>query len=302
MKIILQNIKPFDKFWFRSCFYQAFLSVALYYGGDVNRYCANQIFRYRKMKKGHLTVEKENVVRYDRVEGIREHRRRYEKQFIKAVEEKIKHGYPVIFAADSYYVPYRNDCYLKEHSTHYILVYGFDDVRKRFYVFDHSYWGSYKYVEKEALYADFIRAYAEYSNQNPARFSFFWYTKDGKKEVRPRVPAHDLRLLESYIANFKVSLKNGGDLDDYRQFFLGETWLRVPVMEMFRSLNNVRCYQIVERFIGQAKLICAVLTKYNGRSIPEETRENLIRYADEFVRRKRNLDEAEAEYYASLPY
>ncbi len=301
MKKILENIKPFDKFWFRSCFYQAFLSVVQFYGGDVNKYFANQILEYKKMKNGHLTVVKKNLVRYNRVEGIREHRRKKEVNLFRSVKDKINNGYPIIIATDSFYIPYRNDCYLKEHSPHYICIYGYDDEKKRLFIFDHRYWGSYKYEKKEILYSDILRAYLEYGKQYPTKFTFYWYSPDGKKDESIRKKPHDFKLLRDYIGRFQTDLKNReSDFDGYRLFFEGETWLRIPVMEMFQSYGQENYYRIFSEFINTARLIWAVLKKYDGRQIPVDVRIRLSQYSDRFLKQKEAIDKAEEEYYASL--
>lgn len=301
MKKILENVKPFDKFWFRSCFYQAFLSIALYYGGDVNKYFANQVLEYKKMENGHLMVVKKNLIRYDKVEGIREHRRRREKNLFQVIKDKIDKKYPMIIAVDSYYLTYRNDCYLKRHNAHYLCIYGYDDIKRRLFILDHSYWGSYKYERKEICYIDLFRAYLEFGKQHPTEFTFYWYTPDGEKEEVIRGKSPSLKILKKYIEQFQIDLKNPrSDFKGYRLFFEGETWLRIPVMEMFQSYGQEKYYRAFSEFINTARLIWAVLKKFDGKQIPEAVRLRLSNYSQRFVRQKEAIDKAEENYYAGL--
>jgi len=300
MKCVLKNFEPFDKFWFRSCFYQSFLSIAQYFGGDLNKYFANQIYRYEMEDKGHLTVVKENIVRYNYVEGIKEHRRKHVENPIKAIEDKIKKGSPVIIATDCFYIPYRNDVYRTQHGIHYVCIYGFDNTTKRLYVVDHAYWGSYKYEKKEILYSDILRASVFYQKQHPDEFTFYWYSKDGVKKEKVRPKYNDQKLLEDYIEKFKNDLrKNEENFEDYRMFFEGETWLRVPVMNMFSALEINECYTAFNRFINTARMICVILTRHKNKPMDAQTREKLTGYADRFVTDKIAMDDAEARYYAT---
>ena len=138
MKCIMEGFEPFDKFWFRTCFYQAFLSIAKYFGGNLNKYFSNQIFEYEEMDTGHLMIVRKNIVHYTEVEGIKERKLKQVKNIIPEIECAIEEGHPVIIATDTYYVPHRNDTYLKQHGIHYICIYGFDNKTRRFNILDHA--------------------------------------------------------------------------------------------------------------------------------------------------------------------
>lgn len=303
MKCIMEGFEPFDKFWFRTCFYQAFLSIAKYFGGNLNKYFSNQIFEYEEMDTGHLMIVRKNIVHYTEVEGIKERKLKQVKNIIPEIECAIEEGHPVIIATDTYYVPHRNDTYLTQHGIHYICIYGFDNKTRRFNILDHASWGSYKYEKKEMLYSDALTAYTAYSKDHPDEYTFFAYSKGGQVKEGKRPVYDNNELLANYMQKFKTDLEREDvGYEGYRLFFEGETWVRIPVMEMYLAIGEEECYSVFSALINTAKMIFVIMTRDRHRKMSKEVKQKLSGYADRFLRLKRETDQAEKKYYARIEH
>ncbi len=294
MKKELENIKPFNKFWFKSCFYHAFLAVAQYYGGDVMNYVRNRFIHYEN-KNGTFEVVDGGFVRYNEVEGLREHRRRSEAKLFKAIKRRIDSEQPVIVAADSFYLPFRNDTYLKTHIVHYICVYGYDVEKGVVDIVDHKYWGSYQFEKKKVSVLDLTKAYRAYTQTNPDRFTFFWYTPDGKKrEFQSRKNYdRDEKLLRGYLQGFAAKLRDGQEeVSAEKAFFEKLSWIYVSYCYIFRIYGKKEGYDAVNNFVNHVRKIWATLTKIQALGMRGEIREKLILLLEDLDDKQKKLNRA----------
>ena len=305
MKRELKNIIPFNNFWLKSCFYHAFLVVAQYYGGDPLNYIKNQFIHYQN-KDGRFSVVNGGFIHYTKVEGIKEHRRKKEKNLIKAIKSKIDRDLPVILALDSFYLPFRNDTYLKKHIVHYVCVYGYDEEERQLFLVDHEYWGSYKFEKKTLPMRWLVKAYHEYVKENPEKFTFFWYTKDGEKQLINYAQRYqkDQRLLRAYLNMLKEQIANESlEVESVRTLFGQLSWIHTAQCYMLQVNGKMEVYNAINNFVNQVRMIWAELTRIQNFGFKPEKKEKLIGYLEHLYLLQVTMDgemEKEQKLWTSL--
>lgn len=140
----IKGIKPFNGCHFKSCYYHQLIAGISCFGIDKD----DIIFNFFPVIKESFVIENTDIAdekQLAKILGYKNTRTNVgKKKLIKCIDAKM----PVIVGVDSYYLQSRADTYLKEHSPHFLLVYGYDDNKNQADVIDHNYKNSYEYVEK----------------------------------------------------------------------------------------------------------------------------------------------------------
>lgn len=145
-RVIIDNIKPFNDIYYRSCIYNSLFSVVNYFNSSVIPYLANDITSYGTISSqyGSLfgceyyskkTIEQlleENDIIHEIYDFDNE-----EKLWDKIVESVSK-GKLIIIWLDSYEIAFRSDVYHKMHSPHSWVIYGYEEDSKEVYIFEQS--------------------------------------------------------------------------------------------------------------------------------------------------------------------
>lgn len=143
MKVIINDLNPFNAFYFRTCFLNSFFSIMQKYNinilhviGDIEAYYSinqnkqlklnfiNDI-HFRNLKADLSKLVSKSGMNIEYFNGMDLH------IFIK---NKINYNRPVIIIVDCFYLPYRNDTFEKRHLYHPILITGYDDMN--YYIID----------------------------------------------------------------------------------------------------------------------------------------------------------------------
>lgn len=66
---------------------------------------------------------------------------------------------PVIVLIDSYFQRISSKTYLKKHSLHHLLIFGFDDQKQILRINEHAFWESKKYSLFDWEYEEFLDTY-----------------------------------------------------------------------------------------------------------------------------------------------
>ena len=160
----LEGIKPFNKFSFRTCYYSQLIAGYAHYGLDERLIIMNYIPLYDKSDFPNyltgLTIFTEKEL--EELSGIRLIKKKSVNDIVGVLIRAIDGGSPVIVAVDCYYLPYRADTYKKLHSSHFLLIYGYDKTKAAFIINDHNYINSIYYSEGEISFEDLKTACKEY--------------------------------------------------------------------------------------------------------------------------------------------
>ena len=141
---VLEGIKPFNDFFFKSCYYHQLISGLSLFGIHKDNILLNYL---TTIKKGFLT-EKEAIFSEKVLAKLLGFKSKIYKFNEKTLIKNISRGNPLIVGVDCYYLESRVSTYLKSHDPHYILVYGYDKVARQAFVVDHDYRNSIDYAEK----------------------------------------------------------------------------------------------------------------------------------------------------------
>ena len=140
----INGIKPFNDFFFKSCYYHQLLAGIASFGVDKDAVLLNSFTSiqpsFNTGKNGFFNEEKlEKLLGYKRI-----HCNVSRRKLIRCIDK----GQPVIMGVDCYYLDSRPDTYLIQHMPHFVLVYGYDLTNKEANIVDHQYRNGYAYIEK----------------------------------------------------------------------------------------------------------------------------------------------------------
>lgn len=169
---ILEPIVPFDEFYYRECYYCSLFAVLPYFGTDVLSVLMNEVPVYfHNRKKGRTDIR---YISRDPLEelllskGISVVSEPFESDIISQIKSNIDEKRPILVWLDSYYQPFIQDVYTKEHIQHTTTVYGYDEWRRIFYLVDHVGKDSPLYKKQVISYEDLERACRGYLEHFPS--------------------------------------------------------------------------------------------------------------------------------------
>lgn len=158
----LKNIKPFNKFLFKSCYYHQLIAAFSKYGVDEKMILMNHfpIYNTKSFQDPDITIYDNKEI--EEKTGLRIIRKKSSKNIINEIIKTIDRGIPIIIAVDCCYLPYREDTYKKQHISHFILIYGYNKTTKTFTINEHMYLNSIKYIEREVEFKVIKQAFNNY--------------------------------------------------------------------------------------------------------------------------------------------
>lgn len=140
----IDGVKPFNEFFFKSCYYHQLLAGLSCFGIGRDAILFNAFI----LIKPDFEVQNEIIFQGERLEKMLGYRKIHCNMNKAKLIRCIDKGQPIIMGVDCYYLESRLETYGKENSPHFILVYGYDLIKNEANVVDHQYINSYKYQEK----------------------------------------------------------------------------------------------------------------------------------------------------------
>ncbi|MCK4258891.1 MAG: SDR family NAD(P)-dependent oxidoreductase [Halanaerobiales bacterium] len=206
---VIENINPFKNFVFKNCFYNALFSVMTSFGISVNKFLCNYIPVYR-VKDDKLFVEYLTESTISEVLegcGLRYRIDCDDNDIVKTIKSAIEEKRPVIVSVDCYYLPLREDTYLKQHLEHSILIYGFDDSNQSFKIIEQKNSMSLSYQKLTISYRDLEIAYKSYLSlyKNDQRITYADFYSDNNSA--PHSLENYLHLFNKYKEQVFAGLK-----------------------------------------------------------------------------------------------
>ena len=149
--IELKGVSPFNRFFFRSCYFHQLLACYKYFGVSPEVVIGNYLNLYvndaGRLKTKEIQVfDKET---FEALTGIRQIKYWPQGAIRKVLIEKLKMRVPSIIVVDCFYIPFRADTFGKIHTDHYISVYGYDPIKKVFIILEHESEKDFRYVRHE---------------------------------------------------------------------------------------------------------------------------------------------------------
>lgn len=134
--IELKGVLPFNRFFFRSCYFHQLLACYKYFGVSPEIVIGNYLNLYIQ-KEGELRTKEIQVFdkeNFEALTGIRQIKFLPQEPIQKELIARLRKGAPSIIAVDCFYIPFRADTFGKIHTDHYITVYGYDSVKRVFII------------------------------------------------------------------------------------------------------------------------------------------------------------------------
>ncbi len=158
---ILENIEPFNEIIYRGCFYSSFFPVVKYYNRPVLLYMINEVntYTYNKDKIDVVYLPYKPINDISEEHGIHIESKIRSENIIEDITAAISSEKAVIVCIDCYYESIRSDTFMKDHWPHCLLVNGFNEEEKVFYILEHRHSGSLIYEKRTISYKDLANSY-----------------------------------------------------------------------------------------------------------------------------------------------
>lgn len=202
---IIEQIHPFNEFFYRDCFYNSLFSIINYAQGDIGNILANEIQLYDYMpanvlKVGIVTISIEpmnkvledmNVFCYSSQHKVEP----YE------IYDALDNDMPVIVMVDCFEESIRGEYYQKEHFDHNLLIYGYDLEQSIFYIIEHTRKNRLDYKKKTIPIETVLNAsnayICHYQNENQdAAILYKFYNKQSKDKSKKNA---SIMFCENYL-------------------------------------------------------------------------------------------------------
>ena len=148
----IKGVKPFNDFFFKSCYYHQLMAGIACFGIDRDAILLNTFTSIQE----NFNIGKEYIFEEKKLEKLLGYRSKYCNISKAKLIRCIDNGCPVIMGVDCYYLPSRPDAYQNRHVPHFILAYGYDLDEQQANVVDHDYRNSSKYQEKTISLEDLL--------------------------------------------------------------------------------------------------------------------------------------------------
>lgn len=149
-ELFLEDIKAFNNFFYKNCYYNCLLTVCNYIGISdwkviVNDIYSDSIFR---LKYGYSEHDL-----YSLLLAIGVIANAYSKnEIVEYMLTILNNKNVVILFVDLFYIPYRTDVYQKENSVHAVVVCGYNLEKQVFYILDQKNFFSMDFAIREVSF------------------------------------------------------------------------------------------------------------------------------------------------------
>lgn len=232
----IEGIKPFNKFFFRSCYYHQLIAGLASFGISYEDILMGSfVFSEKNFKTNKCYATEYELEKNLGYKNIRCNMTK--NRLIQCIDKKR----PVIVGVDCFYYESRPDTFNKLHEPHHVLVYGYDLEKEIFNVVDPNYRNSYVYVEKTVpmeslLYANKLFRYGFFKRKKTCHLlvkngaergggiSFLKQFETEKFEESKEASCTNLNELKLLIGKDEDALKNmqvqiSTYLQDIKSFF-----------------------------------------------------------------------------------
>ncbi len=178
-KYILENIKPFNDIFFKSCYFNSFFASIHGSENDIYPFLQNDIAVY-DIKNNKVEVKYIPIHPIDTIlekTGIIIDNTLPKEDVLNDIMESLLQDKAVIVAIDCYYEPLRMEMYQKNNWAHSLLVYGFDLEKRIFHILEHSGVYHLDYKPAQISFDDLLKAHEGFKKNFGNTFLFPSYTR-----------------------------------------------------------------------------------------------------------------------------
>ena len=299
------GVKPFNEFWFKSCYYHQLVAGLSCFGITHGDFLVNSM----------VFIERDFLLDTTGILGEKE----FEKFFgytcrrcnitEKSLVKRIDKGCPVIVGVDCFYLESRSDTYRITHAPHFILAYGYDLEKREVNVVDHIYRNSFEYSKKTISLDNLLWANAMYKKKPyQKRITCRVLRKRGKAQGKNILLKLDGKRLEKSRKN---SLENLGEMK--RMFAEDLPSLAESAERIINYLQNIKtslyCVSKIEIFERDAEkkfVLFQLIGAYSNilslfwKMFHQQNFEFCKKHSDSILRKIEAIEEAEEKVYHFL--
>lgn len=158
----LPGIEEYNDLEYITCFHHALICCTGFYGYDVKDLLMRDFLFYRQ----NLGAFKSKRAEKSLCNTIGLKLKRVNVTTLDTICEAIDRRTPIIVGVDCFYLPSRPDMFLKNHASHFILIFGYDHAEQEFLAVDSNYENSFNYEKKRISYSEIIGAAQYYKKSN----------------------------------------------------------------------------------------------------------------------------------------
>lgn len=215
----INELEPFNEIYYKDCYYNSLFAVMNYFHADISYVLVNDIFHYALSNQDwRLQIKYQEIKGINKIlseSSIMVESRVYSDNIIGDIKNAVNQDKPVILAVDSFSCPHILDAYQKKHVPHTILINGYNDAQKIFYIIDLEILNNLTYKKLTVSYEQLLTARQTdlvVLNQKKGENTIFFYSKtDGRFQL----PEIRFIFLDNFRSKENELLKGLEDFQDF---------------------------------------------------------------------------------------
>ena len=309
-KHILKNIIPFNKFFFKSCYYHQLIAAYAHYDVEEDYITGNYLDLYDYNEDKELPINKVVQIKDDKemefISGIRLIKKKDSKDFFKEIINTINKNIPIMVSVDCFYLDYREDMYNKNHISHFILIYGYDLSKQQFLINEHYYFNSYIYSPRWIDFSMLKTAWENYVGQlaTISGYSLIKIKKIKEKEILTKSRLDTIKesqnIINSYDSIIKIEnlfsrlFQNKTLLENKLEGILNFIGIIRPKKVLQKNYffeRNLQLSEIADRILENYIFIYGILVRFkHSKIMNEQSLEKCSKRISEISELEKNLN------------
>ena len=280
----IEGIKPFNDLMLKSCYYNQLAAGYSAFGIDPKIIAGNYLQLYefdeitKKLDVKHIELLDDSDL-FD-LTGIKRIFVGFVDDLKDFVITQIDNQCPVLIPVDGFSLSYRKDTYKKIHNSHFILIYGYDKYKSKFYINEHAFLNSLDYREKIESIQMINRAYKQFfselvkenkkltvvlSKQKQANGNFCNYYNKAIRKMDSQIKQSEKNLIQG-IKFIKKCMSDDFERKKYQDQiinFLGDIkWYKNVQNNLFHSIiKNIELQKVTEQIYQNFIFIYGMIVK-----------------------------------------
>lgn len=288
---VVHDIQPFNEVFYIDCYYQALIPVIDYFGGNYHALFANRSSLYQTSNRDSVNfqvdyiTEMEDDAFLDSL-GIEKKEVVESNDIINELIASLNKGSLAIVNIDCYYVARKKSLFNQSHWSHSILVHGYDQENREFYIVDNQEIQSMSYGKNIISFAELLKAYKGYNefyNSNGMQKSVFFFNKldreanyadhenvktftiNNMKNMRKKF-INSSKVLDKIVSGFGNIVHDENQLFErinQLNFVFGDllTAKRIDLYKSQKILADPQLERILSSIVEHYEYICNVMRK-----------------------------------------
>ena len=227
---IVEGVTPFNDALFKDCFYNAFFAAVSFLGVDIHAFMLYDFSIYRLNKTqndvdldiSYITLQDIRTIAKRKGIEVETHNGDAD-TIMDKIKEALCRDQLAIVRTDAFFEPIRVDTYQQLHWAHALLLFGYDDAKEHFHIFEHENMNSLSYRHQVLGYKELSEArqgYLDHFHQALREPSLYTIGTGENLDKKTFSQAENLAIYKEGLLSVwdKVTL-NIEHLSQYQQYY-----------------------------------------------------------------------------------